>query len=63
MNITLADEQPQKLAQLAERMHVQPGSVARSRLFSALDDADADGLNVVELLDGLPGASSAGESV
>lgn len=56
LNITLDDESAEKLARLAERMHVQPGTVARSLLSSALDDADPDARNVVELLDGLPGA-------
>jgi hypothetical protein len=56
LNITLDREQAQKLARLAERMHVQPGTVARSLLSSALDEADPDARNVVELLDGLPGA-------
>lgn len=56
LNITLDDELAEKLARLAERMHVQPGTVARSLLSSALDDADPDARNVVELLDGMPGA-------
>ncbi|HWK26329.1 MAG TPA: hypothetical protein VNS09_07200 [Solirubrobacter sp.] len=56
LNITLDDEQALKLARLAERMHIQPGTVARSLLASALDDADPSARNVVELLDGLPGA-------
>jgi predicted transcriptional regulator len=56
LNITLDDEQSEKLARLAERMHVQPGTVARSLLSSAIDDADPDARNVVELLDGIPGA-------
>lgn len=56
LNITLDDEQAEKLARLAERMHVQPGTVARSLLSSALDEADPDARNVVDLLDGLPGA-------
>lgn len=54
LNITLEDEQAEKLLLLAERMHVQPGTVARSLLASALDDADPDARNVVELLDGIP---------
>jgi hypothetical protein len=37
-------------------MHVQPGTIARSLLSSALDDADPDARNVVELLDGIPSA-------
>lgn len=56
LNITLDDEQAEKLARLAGRMHVQPGTVARSLLASALDEADPDARNVAELLDGLPGA-------
>ena len=56
LNITLEDEQAKKLRLLAERMHVQPGTVARSLLSSAIDDADPDAHNVVELLDGIPGA-------
>lgn len=56
LNITLDDEQAEKLARLAERMHIQPGTVARSLLSSALDDADPDARNVAQLLDGIPGA-------
>jgi adenylate kinase family enzyme len=56
LNITLEDEQAEKLARLAGRMHVQPGTVARSLLSSALDDADPDARNVTELLDGIPRA-------
>jgi hypothetical protein len=56
VNITLDDEEAAKLTRLAERMHVQPGTVARSLLAQALDDADPDPRNVVELLDGIGGA-------
>jgi predicted transcriptional regulator len=56
LNITLDDEQAQKLARLAERMHVQPGTVARSLLATAIDEADPDARNVTALLDGLPQA-------
>lgn len=56
LNITLDDEPAEKLARLAERMHVQPGTIARSLLSSALDDADPDASNIIELLDGLPSA-------
>lgn len=56
LNITLDDEYAEKLARLAERTHVQPGTLARSLLSTALDEADADPRNVVELLDGIPGA-------
>lgn len=56
LNITLDDEEAEKLSRLAERMHVQPGTIARSLLSSAIDDADPDPKNVVDLLDGIPGA-------
>jgi hypothetical protein len=56
LNITLDDEQAEKLTRLAERMHVQPGTIARSLLSSAIDEADPDPGNVVDLLDGIPGA-------
>ncbi len=56
LNITLDDEQAEKLTRLAERMYVQPGTVARSLLSSALDEANPDAQNVVELLDGIPRA-------
>ena len=56
VNITLDDEEAAKLTRLAERMHVQPGTVARSLLAHALDEADPDPRNVVELLDGIAGA-------
>ncbi|HKH17932.1 MAG TPA: hypothetical protein VKA57_10430 [Solirubrobacteraceae bacterium] len=61
LNITLDPQQGAKLARLAERMHVQPGTLARSLLSSALDDADPDAANVVELLDGIPGARERAE--
>ena len=56
VNITLDDERAEKLSRLAQRMHVQPGTVARSLLAHALDEADPDPRNVVELLDGIDGA-------
>lgn len=56
LNITLDDDQAAKLNRLAERMHVQPGTIARSLLSSAIDDADPDPRNVVALLDGIPRA-------
>jgi predicted transcriptional regulator len=56
LNITLDDEQAEKLGRIADRLHLQPGTVARSLLSSAIDEADADARNVVELLDGIEGA-------
>jgi hypothetical protein len=56
LNISLDDVQAEKLARLADRLHVQPGTVARSLLSTAIDEADPDARNVVELLDGVAGA-------
>ena len=56
LNVTLDDEYAEKLLRLAQRTHVQPGTVARSLLSNALDEVDADARNVVTLLDGIAGA-------
>lgn len=56
LNITLDDDQAEKLARLSERMHMQPGTVARSLLSTAIDEADPDARNVVAVLDGIDGA-------
>lgn len=56
LNITLDEQRSEKLTRMAERMHVQAGTLARSLLSVALDEADPDARNVVELLDGIPGA-------
>lgn len=56
LNVTLDAERSAKLARLADRTHVQEGTLARSLLASALDEADPDARHVGELLDGIPGA-------
>jgi hypothetical protein len=56
VNVTLDDEHALKLRRLAERAHTQPGTIARSLLSSALDDADPDPRNVSALLEGIPDA-------
>lgn len=56
VNITLDAEHAAKLTALAQRTHVNEGTLARSLLSSALDDADPDPANVVALLDGIDGA-------
>lgn len=56
LNITLDGEHASKLARLAARVHVNEGTLARSLLSSALDDADPDPANVVAVLDGIDGA-------
>jgi hypothetical protein len=56
LNVTLDSEHAARLARLAERTHVQEGTLARSLLSMALEEADPDVRNVVALLDGIPGA-------
>lgn len=56
LNVTLDPEHAAKLAQLAQRTCVQEGTLARSLLSQALDEAGADARNVAALLDGIPGA-------
>jgi hypothetical protein len=56
LNVTLDAEYAVKLARLAERTHTQEGTLARSLLSHAIDEADVDARHMVELLDGVPGA-------
>lgn len=56
VSIVLDDERALKLERLAERAHVKPGTVARSLLSTAIDDADPDARHVTALLDGIDGA-------
>jgi hypothetical protein len=56
LNVTLDSEHAAKLSMLAERTHVQEGTLARSLLSSALDEADPDPRTVTALLEGIPGA-------
>ena len=56
INVTLDDEHAAKLTKLADRTHVQEGTLARSLLSTALDDADPDAARITEILDAIPGA-------
>ena len=56
MNIVLDEARAAKLRRLAERTHTNAGSLARSLLSSALDEADPDPRNVTDLLDRIDGA-------
>ncbi len=56
VNIVLDDERAAKLRRLAERTHTNAGSLARSLLSTALDEADPDPRNVTDLLDRIDGA-------
>jgi len=56
INVTLDETHAGKLTRLAERTHVQEGTLARSLLSTALDDADPDATRITEILDAVPGA-------
>lgn len=56
VNVTLDEVHAEKLRRLAERTHVNEGTIARSLLTTALDEADPDPRNVTALLDGIAGA-------
>jgi hypothetical protein len=56
LNVTLDPEHAARLTRLAERTHVQEGTLARSLLSIAIEEADPDSRNIGALLDGIPGA-------
>jgi hypothetical protein len=57
LNISLDEQRGSKLARLADRAHVQDGTLARSLLSAAIDDADPAATTVTEILEGIPGMS------
>ena len=56
VNVTLDPEQAEKLSQLAERAHISEGTLARSLLSTAIDEAEPDPERISGILDGIPGA-------
>jgi len=56
INVTLDPDYARKLTRLAERTHIQEGTLARSLLSSALDEAYPEATRITEILDGIPGA-------
>jgi hypothetical protein len=56
INVTLDEAHARKLAQLADRTHIQEGTLARSLLSTALDDAAPDAVRITEILEAIPGA-------
>lgn len=56
LNVTLDPEHAARLALLAGRTHVREGTLARSLLSMAIEDADPDARNIVAMLDGILGA-------
>lgn len=56
LNVTLDGEHAAKLALMAERAQMPDGTLARSLLSAAIDAAPPDPREVMEILDGIPGA-------
>ena len=52
----LDDEHAQRLKRMAAQSHAAEGTLARSLLSRAIDEAEVDGRTMVEVLDGIPGA-------
>jgi predicted transcriptional regulator len=55
-NVLLDDEHAARLHRLAARTYLNPGTLARSLLSTALDQADPDPGTITLLLDSTPGA-------
>lgn len=55
LNVSIDEHRAAKLARLAERAHVADGTLARSLLSAAIDDADPDPDHVTDILEGIPG--------
>lgn len=62
VNVLLDDEHAARLHRLAERTYVNAGTLARSLLSTALDQAEPDPDNVTALLDAIPGALESAEA-
>ncbi len=55
LNVSLDEQHAAKLARLADRVQVADGTLARSLLSAAIDDADPDSRSITEILEGIPG--------
>jgi hypothetical protein len=56
LNVTLDPERAERLSRMAQQAYMQEGTLARSLLSRAIDEADVDPASVVALLNGIPGA-------
>ena len=55
-NVVLDEEHAARLDEMAARTYVQPGTLARSLLSSAIDQADTEAATITAILDSIPGA-------
>lgn len=56
VNVLLDEEHAARLRQMAEQSFAAEGTLARSLLSRAIDEAEVDGRTIVEVLNGIPGA-------
>ena len=56
INVILDEEHAARLNEMAARLYVQPGTVARSLLSTALDQVDPEVATMTALLGSIPGA-------
>jgi hypothetical protein len=57
INVLLDEEHARRLKQMAEQSHAAEGTLARSLLSRAIDEAEVDGRTIVQVLNGIPGAA------
>jgi hypothetical protein len=56
VNVTLRGLAASRLAELASRMHVNEGTLARSLLTTALEELDPEARYITDVLNRIPGA-------
>ena len=56
INVVLDDEHAARLNEMAARMYVQPGTIARSLLSTAIDQVDTEATTITAILEAIPGA-------
>ena len=57
VNVLLDEERAARLRRMADQSYAAEGTLARSLLSRAIDEAEVDGRTIVEVLLGIPGAS------
>ena len=56
VNVVLDPEHAEKLHRMAERTHTNAGTLARSLLTTAIEEADPDARTITDILDRIDGA-------
>lgn len=56
VNVLLDEEHAARLKRMADQSHAAEGTLARSLLSRAIDEAEVDGRTMIEVLNGIPGA-------